>query len=130
VLIAGDQRAGREGLSTQAALNDDAEVAGAAGDGAQAVRPAGTSRPDLVLTDLLRRNIVIDAGTAQLVAAAAHGRAPSQCTLPVTAPRRAFLLPTASRCSDDPAGLPASFGAGDTFVTGTPGTKPAGQPTR
>ena len=52
VLIADDQRVVREGLSMLVALIDDVEVAGAAGDGAEAVRLAQTCRPDVVLMDL------------------------------------------------------------------------------
>jgi hypothetical protein len=49
---------------------------------------------------LLRRNIVIDAETARLVAAAVQ--AALQAGAPARPPRRArvFPLPTASRCSD------------------------------
>ena len=52
VLIADDQRVVREGLSMLVALIDDVEVAGAACDGAEAVRLAETHRPDVVLMDL------------------------------------------------------------------------------
>jgi len=52
VLIADDQRVVREGLSMLVALIDDVEVAGAACDGAEAVRLAQACRPDVVLMDL------------------------------------------------------------------------------
>ena len=52
VLIVGDQRVVREGLSMLVALIDDVEVVGAACDGAEAVRLAHAYRPDVVLMDL------------------------------------------------------------------------------
>ena len=52
VLIADDQRVVREGLSMLVALINDVEVVGAACDGAEAVRLAGTYRPNVVLMDL------------------------------------------------------------------------------
>jgi hypothetical protein len=64
---------------------------------------------------LLRRNIVIDAETAQLVAAPSRRRFRPVRPPGHRAEDRAFLLPIASRCSDAPPGLLASFGAGDTF---------------
>ena len=52
VLIADDQRVVRDGLSMLVGLIDGVEVAGTAGDGAEAVRLAEDHRPDVVLMDL------------------------------------------------------------------------------
>jgi hypothetical protein len=64
---------------------------------------------------LLRRNIVIDAETAQLAAAvqaALYTGAPSR----PSRRRPRVPPPAASRCSDCCQQLPGSRGAGDTFV--------------
>ncbi len=52
MLVADDQALVREGLVTLLGLVPGIEVAGAAADGAEAVRMAGEVRPDVVLMDL------------------------------------------------------------------------------
>ena len=52
VLIADDHRMFAEALETILATNDRLEVAGYAGDGAEAVRLALKSRPDVILMDI------------------------------------------------------------------------------
>lgn len=52
VLIADDHRLVRSGLVRLIDSTDDMEVVGEAGDGAQAVEIASTTRPDVVLMDL------------------------------------------------------------------------------
>jgi DNA-binding NarL/FixJ family response regulator len=52
VLIADDHRMFAEALETILATNDRLEVAGHAGDGAEAVRLALKSRPDVILMDI------------------------------------------------------------------------------
>jgi DNA-binding NarL/FixJ family response regulator len=66
VLIADDQRVVRDGLSMLVGLIDGVEVVGSAGDGAEAVRLAGSQRPHVVLMDL--RMPILDgaAATAQI----------------------------------------------------------------
>jgi DNA-binding NarL/FixJ family response regulator len=52
VLVADDQRVVREGLAMLVGLLDDVEIVGTAADGAEAVRMARETRPDVVLMDL------------------------------------------------------------------------------
>jgi DNA-binding NarL/FixJ family response regulator len=52
VLVVDDQALFREGLRTLLSLQPDIEVVAEAGDGEQALRLAGTSRPDVVLMDM------------------------------------------------------------------------------
>ena len=55
---------------------------------------------------LLRRNIAIDAETAQLVAAAVQAALQAGAPLPAASPgARAFPAPAASRCSDHDRGV-------------------------
>ena len=52
LLIADDHPVVRDGLSGMFATDPDFEVVGQAGDGAEAVRLAGTLKPDVILMDL------------------------------------------------------------------------------
>ena len=52
VVVADDQRVVREGLTMLVGLIDDVEIVGTAADGAEAVRLAHETEPDVVLMDL------------------------------------------------------------------------------
>ena len=52
VVIADDQRVVRDGLAMLVGLIDDIEIVGTAGDGAEAVKLARDTEPDVVLMDL------------------------------------------------------------------------------
>lgn len=68
VLVADDQAIVRDGLVTVLDLNEDVEVVGQAADGAEAVRLAAETAPDVVLMDL--RMPVLDGpgATARILA--------------------------------------------------------------
>jgi NarL family two-component system response regulator LiaR len=53
VLIVDDHQVVRQGLRTFLDLNEDIQVVGEAGDGAQAVEQAGRLNPDIILMDLV-----------------------------------------------------------------------------
>ncbi len=79
VLIVDDQRVVRDGLVLLIGMLDGVEVAGAARDGAEAVRLAEQLRPDVVLMDL---NMPVMDGTAATVAL--RDRAPDSRVLVLT----------------------------------------------
>jgi DNA-binding NarL/FixJ family response regulator len=66
VLIADDQRVVRDGLSMLVSLIDGVEVVGLASDGAEALRLAEASRPDVVMMDLRMPGVDGAAATAEL----------------------------------------------------------------
>ena len=70
VLVADDQATVRDGLVTLLGLADGIEVVGAAADGAEAVRLAEQTRPDVVLMDLRMPRLDGAEATARIVAAA------------------------------------------------------------
>jgi DNA-binding NarL/FixJ family response regulator len=72
VLVADDQAIVRDGLVTLLSVLPDVEVVGEAADGAQAVRLAGETAPDVVLMDL--RMPVLDGAAATARIKAAHPR--------------------------------------------------------
>ena len=70
VLIADDQALVRSGFRMILESRDDLEVVGEAGDGEQAIRLAGQTRPDVVLMDVRMPGLDGVAATARLTAAA------------------------------------------------------------
>ncbi|MGI5161990.1 response regulator [Microbispora sp. CA-102843] len=74
VLIADDQKVVRDGLAMMLGLLDDIEVVGTAVDGADAVRQAAATEPDVVLMDLSMPNVDGVEATRQLVAAGGRAR--------------------------------------------------------
>jgi len=69
VLIADDQALVRSGFRMILESRDDLEVVGEAGDGEQAIRLAGQTRPDVVLMDVRMPGLDGVAATARLTAA-------------------------------------------------------------
>jgi len=70
VLIADDQALVRSGFRMILESRDDLEVVGEAGDGEQAIRLAGQTRPDVVLMDVRMPGLDGVSATARLTAAA------------------------------------------------------------
>jgi DNA-binding NarL/FixJ family response regulator len=70
VLIADDQALVRSGFRMILEARDDLEVVGEAGDGEQAIRLAGQTRPDVVLMDVRMPGLDGVSATARLTAAA------------------------------------------------------------
>ncbi len=70
VLIADDQALVRSGFRMILESRDDLEVVGEAGDGEQAIRLAGQTRPDVVLMDVRMPGLDGISATARLTAAA------------------------------------------------------------
>ncbi|MEV6638195.1 response regulator transcription factor [Actinoplanes sp. NPDC051470] len=96
VLIADDQALVRSGFRMILEARDDLEVVGEAGDGDQAVRLAGQTRPDVVLMDVRMPGLDGVAATARLTAGANPPRVIMLTTYDLEEPLYAALRAGAS----------------------------------